>query len=216
MTSTGSSLRKNAGTTRGKPFQVGNPGRPAGSRNKTTLAIEALLDGEANAITRKAIELAKLGDGPAMRLCMDRLAAPRKDRPVRFPLPPLKTADDAVRATAAITAAVGAGELTPGEAGELAKVIDAFSTALFARDLERRLAKLKGQSEMNLRQIEARIAKLEQAVWGGFFVTAGPDTEAGLMTGRAMLESQLGRPVADADTLIYVRRFGDYGLRKPK
>ena len=38
-----------------KPGQSGNPsGRPHGSRNKATLALEALLDGEGEAITRKA------------------------------------------------------------------------------------------------------------------------------------------------------------------
>lgn len=136
---------------RGKPFlpgKSGNPnGRPAGSRNKTTLAVEALLDGDAETITRKAIDLAKLGEGVALRLVMERICPPRKDRPVNFPLPDLKTADDAVTATATIVAAVGAGELTPSEAGELAKVIDAFNNAIFARDLERRLAVLEGKTK---------------------------------------------------------------------
>jgi Family of unknown function (DUF5681) len=49
----------------------GNPdGRPKGARNKTTVAVEALLDGDAEAITRKAIELAKAGDGAAIRLLL--------------------------------------------------------------------------------------------------------------------------------------------------
>jgi hypothetical protein len=56
-------MRKNAKNTRGKPFQPGNAGRPKGTRNKTTLALEALLDGEAEALTRKAIEMALTGDG---------------------------------------------------------------------------------------------------------------------------------------------------------
>jgi Family of unknown function (DUF5681) len=42
---------------RGRPFepgQSGNPsGRPNGARNKTTIAVEALLDNEAEALTRK-------------------------------------------------------------------------------------------------------------------------------------------------------------------
>ena len=43
-----------------EPDQSGNPaGQPKGSRNKATLAVEALLDGEAEEITRKVIELAK-------------------------------------------------------------------------------------------------------------------------------------------------------------
>jgi hypothetical protein len=66
-----------------KPGKSGNPsGKPKGARNKTTLAMEALLDGEAEAITRKAIEMAKAGDTTAMRLVMERLMAPRKDRAV--------------------------------------------------------------------------------------------------------------------------------------
>ena len=63
--------------TRFKPGESGNPdGRPRGSRNATTLALEALFDGEAEALTRKAIELAKTGDIPALRICLDRLHQP--------------------------------------------------------------------------------------------------------------------------------------------
>src|SRR5215218_6521027 len=70
--------------------QSGNPnGKPKGTRHRVTMAAETLMEGEAEAITRKAIELAKEGDGPALRLCMDRIYPPRKDRPVRFRLPSL-------------------------------------------------------------------------------------------------------------------------------
>src|SRR4051794_24922955 len=56
--------------------QSGNPhGKPKGTRHRVTVAAETLLEGEAEAITRKAIELAKQGDGPALRLCMDRIGA---------------------------------------------------------------------------------------------------------------------------------------------
>ena len=82
-----------------QPGQSGNPaGKPKGSRNKTTLAMEALLDGEHEAITRKAIELAKDGDGLALRLCIERLLPPRRDRPVKFKLSKLETAADAAAA----------------------------------------------------------------------------------------------------------------------
>jgi hypothetical protein len=67
-----------------------------------TLAVEALLDGEAETITRKAIELAKEGDLTALRLCLDRIAPPRKDRPVLFELPPIMSAADAVQASGAL------------------------------------------------------------------------------------------------------------------
>ena len=57
---------------RGRPFikgQSGNPaGRPRGSRNRATRAMQTLLDGEAQALTRKAVELALEGDTTALRL----------------------------------------------------------------------------------------------------------------------------------------------------
>ena len=134
-----SELRKNEKNTRGKPFQQGNPGRPKGSRNKAVLALEALLDGEAEALTRKAIEMAMDGDTTAMRLVMDRIMPPRKDRPVMFTLPKLDTAGDAVKATAALVEAVSVGDITPGEASELSKLLDGFTNALKAEDLQKRV-----------------------------------------------------------------------------
>jgi hypothetical protein len=107
------------------------------------VAAETLLEGEAEAITRKAIELAKQGDGPALRLCMDRIYPARKDRPVRFRLPPLEKVGDAVAANAALVGAVASGDLTPSEAGELAKLVDAYTRAVEATDIQDRLTKLE-------------------------------------------------------------------------
>ena len=132
--------------TRFKPGQSGNPaGRPAGSRHRTSVAIDELLDGEAETITRKAISMALNGDTVALRLCLDRIAPPRRDRPVPFALPKLETPADAVSATAALVAAVAEGELTPSEAGELSKLVDAFTKAVHAHEFEERLAKLEAQ-----------------------------------------------------------------------
>ena len=129
------------------PFELGQSGNPAGkargTRNKVTLAIEALLDGEAEALTRKAIELAKAGDIAALRLCMDRLAPPRKDRLVMFELPTITSAADAVKASAALVAAVAVGDLTPAEAGELGKLIEAYVRALEATDFAAPLENLE-------------------------------------------------------------------------
>jgi hypothetical protein len=93
-----------------KPGQSGNPGgRPKGALNKVTLAAQALLDGEAEALTRKVVELAKAGNPMALRLCLERLLPPRKDRPINFTLPPLKEAKDIPSALGAILAAVAGG-----------------------------------------------------------------------------------------------------------
>ena len=129
-----------------KPGQSGNPsGRPAGSRHKTTLAIEALLEGEAEKLTRKAIEMALAGDTVALRLVLDRIAPPRRDRPVAFALPTLEKAADVVAANAALVEAVAAGDLTPAEAAELSKVLDGYTRAVEAADIQERLARLEAQ-----------------------------------------------------------------------
>jgi hypothetical protein len=77
---------------RGRPFkpgQSGNPlGRPKGVRNRATVAAEALLEGEAEALTRKAIELALAGDPTALRLCLERIsAAPQGSTVALHPAP---------------------------------------------------------------------------------------------------------------------------------
>jgi hypothetical protein len=127
-----------------EPGKSGNPaGKPKGTRNKVTLAAEALLEGEAEALTRKAIELGKAGDITALRLCLDRIVPVRKDRPVIFQLPKLERAEDAVRASAAIVEAVSSGDLTPSEAAELAKVIEGYARAIEAAEFDARLTKLE-------------------------------------------------------------------------
>jgi len=112
--------------TRFKPGHSGNPnGRPKGSLNATTLAAQALLDGEAEILARKAIELAKGGDLAALRLCIDRLVPPRKDRPVSFDLPKIESARDAANAISAVLTAVSTGDLTPAEASDVTRLLDA-------------------------------------------------------------------------------------------
>jgi Family of unknown function (DUF5681) len=141
------SADKTAKIQRGKPFEAGksgNPdGRPKGSRNKITLAIEALLDNEGEALTQKAIDLAKTGDMQALRLCLDRLVSPRKDRPVSFELPAITCAGDAAKASAALVAAVAIGQITPSEAVELGRLLESYVRTLEATELEERLGKLE-------------------------------------------------------------------------
>jgi hypothetical protein len=109
--------------------------------------MEALLDGEAEALTRKAIEMAKAGDGPALRLCMDRLLPPRRDRHVKVDLPAIETAADAATAAGALLAAVSAGGITPAEATELGKLIESYVKVLEASEFEERLARLEQRTK---------------------------------------------------------------------
>jgi hypothetical protein len=67
---------------RGRPFEKGrsgNPaGRPPGTGKRATQAMQLLLDGEAQALTRKAVELALDGNTMALRMCLDRIGPPRR------------------------------------------------------------------------------------------------------------------------------------------
>ena len=130
-----------------KPGQSGNPaGGPVGSRNSASIAMDALLDGEAKAITDKCIEMAKAGDSAALRLCMERLVPPRKDRVVRFEIPPLEKPADCIPIMAAIMRGVAEGDLTPGEAAALSKILDSYTRAVELADLAERITKLEQQS----------------------------------------------------------------------
>ena len=102
----------------------GNPrGRPLGSRNSATLAAEALLEGEAEKLTRKCIELAMDGDTVALRLCLERIYPARRDRAAPFALRPIHSARDAAEAQSDLADAVSSGIITPAEAAEISKVL---------------------------------------------------------------------------------------------
>jgi len=126
-------------------FRRGNAGRPKGARHRTTQAVEALLDGEAAALTRRAIELALAGDTVALRLCLERIAPPRREAPVSVEIPEIQSAGDLPKAIAALLQAAGRGDLTPGEAGRLAALVDVAGRALESHDIELRLRMLEEQ-----------------------------------------------------------------------
>ena len=68
---------------------------------------------------------------------------PRRERSVRFVLPALHSAADAPNAMAAIAAAVGTGEITPTEAAELARLVEAYIEAIQASEFDRRLSAIE-------------------------------------------------------------------------
>ena len=107
--------------------QSGNPaGRPKGAKNKATLAAEALLDGDADALTRAALDQAIGGDGALLRFFLSRLLAAAKHQPTPFALPEPtgRPARDAANAYNAVMAAVAAGQIPVEQALRLADLIE--------------------------------------------------------------------------------------------
>ena len=133
---------KNGRNTAGQ-FSTGNPGKPRGSRNKATLAIESLLQGQAEALTQTALTKALEGDSVALRLCMDRIAPPPKDAAVTFSMPTMSNALDAAEAAGSVLKAVSEGELTPIEATRVMGLIDSYRRTLELTEIEERLRALE-------------------------------------------------------------------------
>jgi hypothetical protein len=131
-------------------FALGNranpSGRPKGSRHKYLLAAEALLDGESERLSRKAIEMALAGDTTCLRICLERILPVRRDRPIGIELPQIKTLEDVASALLTVVQAVGSGEITPSEGTAVSSLLHGYSEALQAKDLEARIAVLEARN----------------------------------------------------------------------
>lgn len=125
-------------------FKPGNKGRPKGSRNKRTLIAEKMFADESEAIIRKCIELAKAGDGIALRLAVERICPARRGALVTFELPPVNTAADIDLALGAVLKAVSAGKLTVDEAATLTRALRDKSENLRITQLEEAIRRIEG------------------------------------------------------------------------
>jgi hypothetical protein len=133
---------------RGRPFQPGNPGRPLGSKNKTTRLIEELFDGEAEKLTRKLLDRALGGDVRSLLYCIDRASPKGRGRPLGLQLPPINSVSDVPAAMAAIALGVTNGDVTVEEASHLSQILERYSNAAIASDFAIRLQNLEGQVNM--------------------------------------------------------------------
>jgi len=121
-------------------FTAGNSGRPAGARNRATLIAERLLDGQAEAITQAAIDGALAKEPTALRLCLERILAPRWDRPVTLPEP---IPSSPVEAIDVVIAAVATGRITPEAAGRLVGIFNVRAQLAEIHLLMERIARLE-------------------------------------------------------------------------
>ena len=83
------------------------------------------------------------GDIQALRLCLDRIVPPRRDRAINLDLPEPGAAESLETASSAVLIAVAAGEITPGEGQSLTAILEGRRKVLELTDLERRLSELE-------------------------------------------------------------------------
>jgi Family of unknown function (DUF5681) len=132
---------------RGRPFKLGNPGRPPGSKNKVTQIVEQLAEGQAEQVVQKVLEQALAGDVASQRMILDRVYPPRKGQPVSVAMPPINTSQDLFAALASIWTAIGDGRLTPDEASALSVVVDRSIQAIELHGIIKRIAALEEAQE---------------------------------------------------------------------
>ena len=126
---------------RGRPFQIGNPGRKQGSKNKATIVAASLAGAQGEEILRKAIEMAMGGNVPMMKFLLDRILP--KERPIQLDLPSLDYAHDSVDAIAEIVDAVSSGRISPREAADVAQLVSAFTRAIDQTDAQMEIDSMK-------------------------------------------------------------------------
>jgi Family of unknown function (DUF5681) len=138
---------KAAGRPRKRPFkkgQSGNPkGKPRGTTNRGTRAAAMLLDGETETLARKAVEMAVSGDPAALRMCPDRIVAPRREQPVSVDLPAIHSAADISGAMAALVVRRRAAGSPPAKRSTCRRRSRFNLRAIDATDFERRLRQLE-------------------------------------------------------------------------
>ena len=125
-------------------FAPGNPGKQPGTRHRVTIAMESLMEGQWEGLTKTAVALALRGDTTALRLCLDRIAPVRRGGHIEIPdFPKIESPADVPKAHAAILSAVAAGHLSADEAKPLSDLLAAYITAFDVVDTAAEVAEIK-------------------------------------------------------------------------
>jgi hypothetical protein len=126
------------------PGVSGNPtGKKPGTRHRATQLTEKLMADDAEAVVTAVVAAAKGGDMTAARLVLDRIAPPRREAPVSLDLPRLETRADAARVLSFLLAEAGRGEVTPGEAEKLGRLVSEHHKAVQLTEIEERFRRVE-------------------------------------------------------------------------
>jgi hypothetical protein len=133
----------------GRPFPKGSSANPRGmkpgTKHRKTLLLAGMSDEDRATIVATIIRQARKGCRASQRMIVDRIEPPRHGSPVRFPLAPIVTVADIVKAHAEILAALSKGRLTPQEAMEVAGVVELARRAIETEQLETRIATMEAK-----------------------------------------------------------------------
>jgi hypothetical protein len=111
------------------------------------VAVETLLAGEVEALTKRCIEAALDGDMAAMRLILERIAPRPRGRAIRFDLPDVTGNGDIKKTALALLQAVAEGHVSAEEAAAAASILKTVREAIEVDELTRRLDALEAALE---------------------------------------------------------------------
>jgi len=171
-----------------QPGQSGNPaGRPPGSLNKKTLALEAAYEAKAEEAVNDIMERAKSGDPAAMRLCMERAVPAGRHRRFAFALPRIRTPEDAEAAIDAVMDGLAEGVLSLSEVAELLRLVERLlEMAEGIRELKRVRDLIARRPAAQEQQADEREESVPDA--------HAPEVEAALRSLYSSVNSVVGEP----------------------
>jgi hypothetical protein len=102
-----------------------------------------MLGQHAEPLVKKCVVMAMQGDTTAMRLCIERLLAPRKQTPVKFKLPPITTIAELAQAQITMLETLSRGQLTPAEAETIGNLFENRRRMMETEDFAARLQALE-------------------------------------------------------------------------
>lgn len=125
-----------------------SPGRPRGP--SAAEQVRALIEPHRAEIIAKAVDLAKLGDPQALKLCLERLAPTPRPEAEKVTVPGLAEAITLKAKAEAIMAAVGRGEVSAEAGDKLLRMLDIYSKAVALTEMEQRLAAIEGRASRQI------------------------------------------------------------------
>jgi Family of unknown function (DUF5681) len=124
----------------------GNPsGRTLGSRHKTSILTEQLMQADTVEVVRAVIQKAKDGDMVAARIVVDRICPIRKGSPVNLTLPSVENASDIADAMNVLLGEMADGNLTPDETAIIAGILDVRRRTIETVEHAARLSELEAK-----------------------------------------------------------------------
>lgn len=138
-----------------------SPGRPVGPSRAERVA--AYVEPHIQKVLDKAIDLALQGDPHSMKLVLERFSPLARADDERVSVPAFSAAPTLEGKSAAVMAAIAAGEVSAAAGTRLLQALETHVRVVTAGDVESRLAALEGGKTITRTVIEARTGEVSDA-----------------------------------------------------